>query len=287
MKKITITLIVLIAVAITTNAQIPNSGFENWTTVGNCMKPTDWDNTNDFADTTGSYFGVTRSTDHYPASVGSYSIRLENKPSLLPSFAAAGFAGTGFDGPAFPIVGHPTSLHGYYKFLPQNNDTMRIFIAFYKNGSDIFSEKIEDTVTVSAWTSFTIPFPSYTDADSARIFISSLDPDAMNPQGNSVLYIDNLSFDTLITSVSEPIFKNILFNLYPNPASDIVTININNTNHENLTIDIYNITGVLVKSEILKQSQRQINIGYLSNGIYMLTIKSKSVTENQKLIILK
>jgi len=52
-----------------------------------------------------------------------------------------------------------------------------------------------------------------------------------------------------------------------------------------LALNIYNIMGVLVKSEMLKQSQRQINIRDLSNGIYMITIKSKDLTEKQKLII--
>ena len=42
--------------------------------------------------------------------------------------------------------------------------------------------------------------------------------------------------------------------------------------------------GTLVKIETLKQKQ-QINISDLSNGVYMVTIKSKDITEYQKLII--
>jgi len=45
--------------------------------------------------------------------------------------------------------------------------------------------------------------------------------------------------------------------------------------------------GKLVKTEILKQNQKQINIGNLSNGVYMLILKSKSLTEKKKLIIQK
>ncbi|MDD5571278.1 MAG: T9SS type A sorting domain-containing protein [Bacteroidales bacterium] len=73
--------------------------------------------------------------------------------------------------------------------------------------------------------------------------------------------------------------------VYPNPANDIVTLNIHNSNNGRLEIKIYDITGTLVKSETLKQNQQQINVSDLSNGIYMVSIKSKDFMENQKLII--
>jgi predicted outer membrane repeat protein len=81
-------------------------------------------------------------------------------------------------------------------------------------------------------------------------------------------------------SVSAPEFI-----VYPNPATDIVTININNANNDDMELNIYTVMGVLVKSEMFKQNHRQINIGDLSNGVYMVEIKSKELTEKQKLII--
>lgn len=56
-------------------------------------------------------------------------------------------------------------------------------------------------------------------------------------------------------------------------------------NNVDLTLNIYNVMGTLVKSEMLKQNNRQFTIGDLSNGVYMVTIKSKDFTENQRLII--
>jgi len=290
MKKITLIIFILFAVSINANSQIPNNGFENWNAIGNGMNPTGWYCTNNFLDTTGSYFGITRSTDHYPASIGSYSLRVENNTSLIPNWGSMGLAWTGdingCDNPAFPVTGHPTSFCGYYKFLPQNKDTMRIFICLYNEGADIAQAYLKDTVTVSSWASFVIPIPSYTDADSARIFLSSFNSDgAMIVQGNSALYIDNLSFDNLIGSVTEQTTINTLFNLFPNPASDNITLNINNSCNGEMELKIYSVTGVLIKSEILKQYNQQINTGDLNNGIYLVAIKSKDVIENQKLII--
>ena len=83
----------------------------------------------------------------------------------------------------------------------------------------------------------------------------------------------------------EEINQNNNITLYPNPASDIVTLNISNLNNNNGEINIYNVIGVLVRSEILKQNHQLINIDDLSNGIYMLTIKSKDYNATQKLLI--
>ncbi len=75
------------------------------------------------------------------------------------------------------------------------------------------------------------------------------------------------------------------FETFPNPASEYVMLKFNNSGNENLKLNIYNSIGVMIRSEILKQNQRKINIGDLSNGVYMITIKSKDFTKNQRLII--
>jgi len=291
MKKFTIVLTILIALTIKLNAQIPNSGFENWTTVGSYENPTGWNNCNSYS--TGTFFPVTKSSDNYPLSVGNYSIRLENQVPLG-NCSSYGFAQTCNNSnpgkPAFPITGHPNFFCGYYKFIPQNNDTMQIGLALFDNGVLVGGVNFFSTDTVLNWTSFNIPISSYTFADSANIAVAAFynSPASLfpyGPFGNSVLYVDNLSFDNLITSIPEQSFINSTFSLYPNPASDIVTLNSDNTNNAALTLNIYNVIGTLVKSEILKQNNRQINIGNLSNGVYMVTIKSKDLTENQRLII--
>jgi len=77
--------------------------------------------------------------------------------------------------------------------------------------------------------------------------------------------------------------KSIIF--YPNPAKDMVTLNIEKADSEDPALNIYNVSGVLVKSELLKQHQQQINISDLNNGIYIVEIKTNDGAERQKLII--
>ncbi|MBV5312417.1 MAG: T9SS type A sorting domain-containing protein [Prolixibacteraceae bacterium] len=75
------------------------------------------------------------------------------------------------------------------------------------------------------------------------------------------------------------------FTFVPNPANEIVSINFNAKPNEVMEISIFNLSGSMVKSEMLKQNQWQINIEDLSNGIYLLSIRSKNKTVNKKLII--
>ncbi|MGD0712155.1 MAG: T9SS type A sorting domain-containing protein [Bacteroidales bacterium] len=292
MKKITMIVAVIISMAIKTNAQIPNYGFENWIDHGSYMDPQFWATTNIYSN--GSFYSVTRSTDHYPASVGSYSIRIENNTSYIADTLGLGDIQANLIDvlaprhPAFPITGNPTQLTGYFKYFPLNGDTMHIGSHLYKNGSMVASGGILLDSTFSNWTPFVINYPAYSSADSAFINISAYNSSSTGlgyPHGNSVLYVDNLNFGPLISGISAYNADNNLFELYPNPASDIITLNITNKNNADYILNIYSVIGTLVKSEMLKQNQQQISIRDLSNGVYMITVKLKDLTENQRLVI--
>ena len=100
----------------------------------------------------------------------------------------------------------------------------------------------------------------------------------------NLFYKDFWEYDPSgISGIAEVAKENI--SVYPNPATSNLTLNFNNRNNADLTLNIYNITGELVSSEILRQNQQQINISDLSNGIYMVEIKSNGWSEKQKLII--
>ena len=87
----------------------------------------------------------------------------------------------------------------------KNFDGSKLYVANY--GSGTLSIINTTTNTVSNWTSFCIPISAYTVADSATITVAAFYNDTTcsmpyGPYGNSILYVDNLSFDNLITSVS-------------------------------------------------------------------------------------
>jgi hypothetical protein len=85
------------------------------------------------------------------------------------------------------------------------------------------------------------------------------------------------------TGITENIGDNSLFKIYPNPASNLITLNINE--YENAVLNIYKITGDLVSSGKVTETNPHIYIGNLSAGIYMVEIKTQKSSEKQKLVI--
>lgn len=87
------------------------------------------------------------------------------------------------------------------------------------------------------------------------------------------------------TGITDNTDGNGLLKIYPNPVSDLITLNINKS--ENTVLNIYNITGDLVSSKKITETNQQIYVGNLSAGIYMVEIKTPRWSEKQKLIIQK
>ena len=69
--------------------------------------------------------------------------------------------------------------------------------------------------------------------------------------------------------------------IYPNPASDFITIELENNNEEK--IKIYNIYGQLVKEVSISNNQK-LNITELTNGIYTVSFQSNKSSTSIKFI---
>lgn len=107
------------------------------------------------------------------------------------------------------------------------------------------------------------------------------------PQAYIASLTDILAYDCYVGLQNNEFADENLITIYPNPASDILNIEINNTTKEVLNLNIYNIMGSLVKTETTAVNNNQINISDLNNGIYLIEIKSKDLITKQKLIIQK
>lgn len=279
-------------------AQIPNYGFENWTIdteTGIEIPAAPWVTNNLQSKPSGATFNpVTKSTDHYPESVGNFSIRMENNISFvsesgetMPFRALSyGYSTTakypGHTGPAFPITGHPTSLCGYYKFIQQNNDTMGLGITLYLNGNVVAETGFYKNETVANWTSFTVTLPSYVNADSAQIGIAAF-YSPFRVHGNSVVYVDNLSFDNLIMGLNDPINSRENLNIYPNPASDKIRLNFNQTG--NTKVNIYSLSGACIKTVNISSVGQEIDIRELYAGYYIVEVESDNKYLRKSLIV--
>jgi hypothetical protein len=269
--------LLLAGMATVANAQIPNSGFETW------IK----------ADSLSEWFSgnVASSTDHYPESVGNYSVKLTNQLPVT-SHLSYGFAVSGGKSsgcvPSFPVTGHPSKLCGYYKCFPVNGDTIQLGIELFKNGVWIAGGELTTTDTVANWTSFTIPISAYTEADSANVTIAAFYNDTTcgfphGPYGNSVLYIDNISFDNLITSTVNTSANVKEVSVYPNPAGNAIQVT---GVQGKVTLKLLDVNGRLLFTKEVTANET-VPVSFLPNGLYMATIKSNDVAVTQKFIIKK
>ena len=98
-----------------------------------------------------------------------------------------------------------------------------------------------------------------------------------------LLLIENHRYEASFVSFNTNMNNNLnncCFNIYPNPAINILTIELGQLYGENI-ISIYNLLGQLVLSKTINQSTNKIDISSLPNGLYLIKMFDK---ENTKVI---
>ena len=96
------------------------------------------------------------------------------------------------------------------------------------------------------------------------------------------LLINNFIYNNVFTVPENLNLKEIPISntAFPNPFSNTIQLNLN----ENSIVKVHNSLGILVDEYKLDKGQQQINTQTLLNGVYILSIQSKSGTENIKLL---
>ena len=277
-------------VATTASAQIPNHGFEDWQTVGSYEVPAGWATMNGMSGT--SFNSCTRSTDHFPANVGQYSVRLENNTSLTQLTGAFGTIATdAFNyplAPAFALESNPSSFKGYFKYAPLNGDEAWITIALFNDGMQVANEQFTSGAVTNDWTLFNIPLVGYGTADSAFIMAFAFLPQSQTdgPNGNSVLYLDNLSFDDAITGI-EDAKETVQFGLFPNPSMDMVTVTVKDAPMQNVQLQVLSMHGALIYSRMMYSESETLDVSFLAAGTYLLSVITDNGVGTKRLSVLR
>jgi len=77
--------------------------------------------------------------------------------------------------------------------------------------------------------------------------------------------------------------------LYPNPATDVLNIEVSASQASEMSINVYNIMGQMVMSQNTNISTgmntRSINTSELSSGIYFMTVKANGFENTMKFIV--
>lgn len=107
--------------------------------------------------------------------------------------------------------------------------------------------------------------------------------------------IDNLNdtisvtftFDGLTTAIAD-INSDLAVDVYPNPAQDIVNIDVNKLNLKQGTVEIYNALGKLSYSQKFNgETSVKLNLESLPRGVYLYRIESQGTYSMTSKLILK
>lgn len=88
-----------------------------------------------------------------------------------------------------------------------------------------------------------------------------------------------------VSAVTESDFNNMI--VYPNPASDYITISVDNKLGDDINISIIDVQGRIVANEKLNSEKHTINTSQLLSGTYMLRLSSAESSYLKKIVILK
>ncbi len=230
---------------------------------------------------------------------GQYAIRLQS--DVLYNKFAQIYVGNGDETstPAFPAGRRYSSFNGYLKFEPVNGDTLYVDVSLFKNGMQIGSsgQAIFD-IPVLQWMPFSFPlqYQNETDVPDSVQIVISLGRDM--PHGNSVAYIDNISFDgfhaidSSVLAIKEPDSAAVdLFTVYPNPANTVLNVAYYNIGKGETTVSIVDLQGRIVVSlqPVLEQGlmNKSIDISNLANGVYMVNVESQQSNINRRFSVAK
>ena len=70
--------------------------------------------------------------------------------------------------------------------------------------------------------------------------------------------------------------KVVNFTVYPNPATDLLNINISNANFKNLNVSINTVSGQQIMNTNMSGNNTKINIESLSSGVYFVNISNEN-----------
>jgi hypothetical protein len=277
-------------------AQIPNAGFESWTSMGTYEVPNQWGNMN--TATSGS--GVFTTAKGSPGASGSYFVKLTTKDVggvITPGMIVSGQLNTTTWQPVsgFAYSQQAEKLKGKYQYMGYNNDSATISAWLTRwntslNRRDtIASLKKTTSGMVHVWTAFSIPFAyrSSEVPDTAVIMISS---SCRFPKKNSFIWIDDLLLDGLVTSLAKDVPADDV-KVFPSPAKDEVNITFNSKNNYDSRLQILDNVGKIVyQSQVEVQPgintvRTDLNKLQLKPGLFFIRLESQGEMVTHKFIV--
>lgn len=91
--------------------------------------------------------------------------------------------------------------------------------------------------------------------------------------------------DSYIITLVEDLATDINITVYPNPTTDLLTVNFEASARPSSVLIITDINGKVLLQENINETEKQLNFSVYTSGVYFLTVKQENqVIKNFKII---
>jgi hypothetical protein len=281
-----LTLVALVPAA--ARAQIPNSGFESWTT-GN---PDNWVTSN----VAPLFVTVTQSsTAHSGSSAARGTVVLFYTTGMAPVLQS-GPGGTGFR-----CTSRPTSIDGYYQFHSVGGDRFGVNTALYKGGiagTVIGNAASANATEVTSWTKFSVPFSyaSSDNPDTCIIQIQIVGPvTGTDFHVGSYFLLDDLALAGVTGVEGSPATTSkttAFLESAPNPFAKTTTVAFTLAQRSSVMLQVFDTQGRMVATLLegpmdAGQHQASWDASQQPSGLYWCRLTAGGVTRTHRLVCMR
>lgn len=281
--------------SIVAQAQIPNAGFENWTT--------ETKETITFHELTGWYTPnmsnafnneqemAAQTQDAYEGVSALKLSNFENKNHMPASAFPMMQAGKDEFTDKFPVSGKITALKGFYKYdYTTAHDSCSMSIMVFRKGLNIGYGEFIGSTKVNNYSAFSAVITYFQDSipDSASINIFTSVNDL---HVGSVLTIDALTLSGSTTGITEYTKPRVKASVYPNPVYGMAGVEFELMQPGTTSVEVYNVLGVLVhvlasNGQFTAGTHRlDWNTENFPEGMYFIKIKQDTAETTVKVLL--
>ncbi len=271
--------------ACTTQAQVPNAGFENWTG----GEPDGWVTSNVSPI---SVIPVTKSTD---AHTGSSSLKGTVVPMYITGTPVAPVIQAGAGGQGFAVSVRSASVTGYYKCSLLSGDRLGLNFGMFLGTTGIGVGAQAITASTSAWTAFSVPivYVAPGTPDNCVLQIQILGPTGTDDHMSSWFEVDDLALSGTSGVLPEtgPASYSLAQN-FPNPFNPTTTIRYSLAHRSQVTLAVFNALGERVATLVNEMQESgthdaRFDASGLASGVYFYRLLAGSYVETRQLVLMK
>ena len=252
-------------------AQIPNGGFENWTSVDGHLEPDDWMTSNSTTEPFGVITceqGAPGEAGNYYAKITSHIIVVQGVSALVLGYLISGDPAT--QTPGFPYSERPEALNGSIQYDMQGSDQGNVTVSLVLNNVAIAGGILELNGSQNGWENFSIPIlyedeTSYPDA--AIVTVASSGSPGVE---GSTVSVDNLSFGPLSANAGiQEVQAAVGLRVYPTLTSDLLNVE---ADQPLAQVDILDMTGRSLMHQGVNAENITLNVSDLNKGRYLVQV---------------